>query len=185
MPKMGVPMRLTVLSFVLALGCLALVGCGFRPVYGGLGGPVSGGERLNEVWIGTIPDRNGQMLRNMLTDRIHAEGVPSKPRYRLDVTLTSGEGDLGLRKDATATGRQLTIHASCVLTDAIEGRQVARWADRSVVRHNILMAPYATQVSRDDAWQRGLTDLSDSIIRSLTVYLQPAPKAGQKAPTQP
>jgi len=71
----------------LCLGAAAaLGGCGFQPVYmptaSGKTGAAARG--LQTVYVGTIPDRPGQVLRQALQDRLGSDsGVPSQ--YDLQV----------------------------------------------------------------------------------------------------
>jgi LPS-assembly lipoprotein len=102
-------------SVVASLLLLNLAGCGFRPIYGsaanglnGDGGQESsqaGGVKaaLAEVKIGLIPDRSGQQLRNQLLDLMNAGGEPSRPVYRLDITLTTEKTALATRSDASVS----------------------------------------------------------------------------------
>lgn len=102
-------------SVVASLLLLHLAACGFRPIYGsaanglnGSGGHESsqaGGVKaaLAEVKIGLIPDRAGQQLRNQLLDLMNAGGEPSRPVYRLDITLTTEKTALATRSDASVS----------------------------------------------------------------------------------
>ena len=102
-------------SVVASLLLLNLAGCGFRPIYGsaanglnGDGGHESsqaGGVKaaLAQVKIGLIPDRSGQQLRNQLLDLMNAGGEPSRPVYRLDITLTTEKTALATRSDASVS----------------------------------------------------------------------------------
>ena len=102
-------------SVVALLLLLNLAGCGFRPIYGsaanglnGDGGQESGQAggvkaALAQVKIGLIPDRSGQQLRNHLLDLMNAGGEPSRPVYRLDISLTTEKTALATRSDASVS----------------------------------------------------------------------------------
>jgi len=88
--------------------CLSLTACGFRPLY------VSSYDLCEvsyPVKIGTIEDRNGQILRNYLVDRLTPKGAPQKALYTLDVTLKENITDIGVRKDETSRRKQMIITA--------------------------------------------------------------------------
>jgi hypothetical protein len=92
----------SVFSLPIALVCLLTCGRGFHAVYGSHGGsdsPVA--EQLNQVAIDNIPDRQGQMLRNALIDRMYGKGRPLQP-------LTTRTGVIRLPK-TLAVGRISTL----------------------------------------------------------------------------
>ena len=73
-------------SFLLAmvLSLTLITGCGFSPVYGkkSLGGDAVPAA-LRTIEVETIPDREGQFLRNELIDRFYLSGAPINPAYKL------------------------------------------------------------------------------------------------------
>lgn len=150
-----------------AAGIAALGGCGFQPVYGRRA-PVA--AQLNEVAIALIPDRSGQRLRNLLIDRFYIRGRPAEPAYRLDIALAAVEERLGIQKDATATRAQLWMTAAYRLIDQVGDRIVLETQSRALVSYNLLTDPYATLVSRQDAFERGLVQLADDITSRLSLY---------------
>ncbi len=171
----------TALLLGLALTLPALSACGFRPVYGtgaaSVGGKAAAAELAN-VAIDPIPERSGQVLRNLLIDRMYAEGRPGNPAWRLRVGLSSVEEDLGIRKDATATRARLRLTANYELVDTGTNQVVYRSFSRSIVSYNLLEEQYATLVAEQDAYDRGLNELAEDIRTRLALYFarEPAPK---------
>lgn len=165
----------------LALALPALSACGFRPVYGtggsAVGGKVAAAE-LADVAIEPIPERSGQVLRNLLIDRMYEAGRPGNPAWRLRVSLTAVEEELGIRKDATATRARLRLIANYELVDSVTSQVVYRSFSRSIVSYNILEAQYGTLVAEQDAYERGLIELADDIRTRLALYFarEPASK---------
>lgn len=151
-----------------AMGTLA--GCGFQPVYARRPGGNDIAERLNQVAISNIPDRPGQILRNLLIDRFYITGRPADPEYRLSVNLTAREAKLGIRKDETATRAQLTLIARYVLQEQATNQILLQTSSRAIVSYNILEDQYATLVTEEDAYERGLTRLSDDIATRISLY---------------
>ena len=84
---------------------LLLSGCGFHSIYGDHttsdNTPVA--ADLNNVAIDNIADRNGQLLRNDLIDRMYGSDRPAQPLYHLNVKVRSDIEDLGILANATAT----------------------------------------------------------------------------------
>lgn len=160
------------LAAVLLLALLpgVLGACGFKPVYGVSAEHEATDKALANVQIDPIADRNGQVLRNNLIDRFYTEGRPAKPTYRLAVALTAAEESLGIQKDATATRARLRLQASYELIDIESGKVVYRTFSRSVVSFNLLDSQYAILASRQDAYDRGLTELANDIRTRLSLY---------------
>lgn len=163
------PSPKTVLRALMPLLLLAGSACGLRPVYApqASGGEVA--EQLRTVQIANIPDRHGQELRNLLVDRLQGAG-PEGAKYLLAVSISSTESELGIRKDATATRAQLSVKAPFTLTEIESGRKVLSGTSRSIVSYDILDAQYATLVSANNAYDRGLHDVSEDIATRLSLY---------------
>ncbi|MCM8732628.1 LPS assembly lipoprotein LptE [Azospirillum sp. A1-3] len=159
--------------FALALGlsALSLSGCGFQPLYGGQGVGAAAADRLMEVDIASIPNREGQKLRNLLIDNFYPSERPSNPRYRLDVALSASEQKLALQKDATAVRAQLLVNAPYRLTDTQTGQVVFQSNSRSMVSYNTLEQHYAAIVTVQNAYDRALEDISNDITTRVAMYL--------------
>jgi len=168
---------LPLLLIWLALAGPALSGCGFTPVYGdrGVSASPAAAARLDSVAIEPIGERNGQMLRNLLIDRMYADGRPADPAYRLVIRLAATEEDLGIRRDATATRARVRLVADYELVDTASNEVVYRTFSRAVVSYNLLEAQYATLVAEQDAYERGLIELADDIRTRLALFFARAP----------
>lgn len=159
----------------LALGPLALGGCGFTPVYGSRGAATAPVQQLAQVQIDPIPERTGQVLRNKLIDRFYESGRPGNADYRLVVNLSAAEEGLGIRRDATATRARLTVQANYELIEAKTGKVAYRTFSRAVVSYNLLEAQYATLVAQQDAYERALTELADDVRTRLALFFMRDP----------
>jgi LPS-assembly lipoprotein len=154
----------------LALACAGLSGCGFRPVYGSAGSMGGAAAQLSQVHIDTIPERNGQMLRNALIERMNVSGIPARPSHRLVIGLKEEELDLGIRRDATVTRGQIKMTATYELVDTATQAIVSRGTARSISSYNVVESDFGTFVSRGDAQSRALQDLGDDIALRIALY---------------
>ncbi|MDR3449640.1 MAG: LPS assembly lipoprotein LptE [Alphaproteobacteria bacterium] len=152
------------------LGLLALAGCGWHSVYGTMG---DNGDKvaanLNNIAIANIADRNGQMLRNDLMDRLYGKERPEHPRYTLTVKLTYSTEDLGILANATATRSLMNMQADYIMTGP-DGKDVLRGAAHSVASFDRLDQMYATVASQDDAYNRTIHEVSEQIVNRLSLY---------------
>jgi len=156
------------LGLLLAAGPLA--GCGFQPLYGDLGGygPVS--QQLAAIDVGVIADREGQLMRTYLIERLNPNGRPVEPSYDLDVVLAETQRDLGVREDDTSTRGNLTIEAEFVLTDLAGDEIVYSDTARTITSYNILDDQFATLIAERDARDRAIRATAEQIRTLLSLH---------------
>ena len=155
-----------------ALALLALLpGCGFQPLYGDRGTTAGAADKLEQVAISNMPDRQGQILRNLLIDRFHQDGRAAGTPYRLDAQVIASEQKLALRKDASAERAQLVLSVPFRLIDNATGRTLFEGRSRSFIPYNVLEERYAGLTTLDNAYTRGLTEISDDITARVAMYL--------------
>ncbi len=149
---------------------LTLAACGFHPLYGGGAGegtPVA--EALQNVSIASIPNREGQVLRNQLIDRFYTHGRPDHPIAVLNVKLRKTEVDLGIQKDATATRRQIEVWADYSLTDMAK-KDLFKGVAHSVVSYNKLAAQYGNVAAQRNAQERAVKEVGEQIVNRVSLY---------------
>lgn len=124
--------------------------------------------------ISLIPDRDGQILRNHLLDRLTPRGEPIDPKYRLDIKLKDSKTPLTVRKDGTASRYKLSVVAEIKLYDLAEDKVVYEDSAQSISSYTIgevsAQAAYSTLVSENDARERALEAVADSIKMLLAAY---------------
>lgn len=163
------------MRFQQILGLCAVIGllsaCGFHPIYGGHGEDSDNNvaAHLNDIAIDNIPDRNGQILRNFLIDRMYGKNRPAQPHYHLAVKIQLSEENLGIQANATATRELLNTTADYSLTDAA-GNQILKGAAHSVASFDRLDQIYGTVAARQDAYARTLHEVSEQIVNRISLY---------------
>jgi len=137
-----------------------LSGCGFQPVYM----PTASGKagvaqrELASVYIGIIPERPGQVLRQALQERFaNDSGTPSA--FDLDVSFgISGEG-LGIEQDTIATRLRLIGTANWKLLDHDAKRTVlASGTARAMDDVNIFDSQYFASDLEVEAEQKRIAE---------------------------
>jgi LPS-assembly lipoprotein len=154
----------------MALAALA-AGCGFRPLYatGGEGEPATASQ-LADVEVGIIPDRDGQVLRNFLIERINPDGRNTAGRYQLAVAIVERQQELGIEKDSTARRANMIVVANFELRQAGADLPLTRQRVASITSFNILDDQFATLSAEQDARRRALRQVSDDIRTQLALY---------------
>ena len=157
------------LSFILS--AFILSSCGFRPVYGPAGAEASSPvDQLATIRIEPLQSRVGQQLHNYLRDRLNPNGQPVQPAYELKIWLSSSHRVVAFRSDATGTRTISILRSEFVLRSMEDARVLYSGHVESFKSYNILTAAYPTIVSRSDALERGLLELSDNITLRLAIY---------------
>ena len=100
---------------IIAIG-LALGGCGFHPLYGGMNGEMN--ATLSSIYVEPVPDRIGYELRNTMIDLLDGPGSASGASYRLRLTLNETTQGIALQNDATITRYNDRLTVTYELTDA-------------------------------------------------------------------
>lgn len=160
----------------LVLGApLALAACGFHPLYGtGTTGPVR--PELASIYVTLLPERNGQLLRQALQQRLEGTGSGTAKRYELSAGFVIvGEG-IAIRPDGTSTRSRLIGNASWTLYALSPTRTAvtsgnARAVDGlSVVNAQYLAADLETEV----ASRRVADAVADQITQRLAAFFDQA-----------
>lgn len=160
---------------LLALPALALAGCGFRPMYGRGPGGTAIAQGLETVRVGVIPERNGQLMRRRLQERMGTGGA--LPRYDLRVGLGYGIEQQGFERDGTPSRVRVTATANWFLYDAnLPPRLVARGTERAFDAYNIPENQFFAADASGLAMERRLVDqLAEDIVRRLAVRFEAGP----------
>jgi LPS-assembly lipoprotein len=152
----------------------ALSACGFEPVYGVNRNTAIGVEdKLAQIEIENIPDREGQFLRNALITNFYREGRPASPRLKLNVSaIQENNRELDITKNADATRGQLSMQATIVLSDSTSGEMLLQRRVQSTASYNILTSEFANRVSEQNTRENALTDLARQIEQHVVLYLK-------------
>jgi hypothetical protein len=128
----------------LALGpSLALLGCGWTPLYSeAAGGPAS--EELR----------------------------PTPERYRLRTTLVTALSNLGIESEGLASLGKLDVYATYYLIDNKSGRTLQVNTVHVANSFNLNPNQYSTVVGEDDAAVRSVAELNQEIVTRLALFME-------------
>lgn len=164
------PTRRVLLSLLPALAIAPLSGCGFRPMYGQSPGAARVTDELARVRIPPIADRQGQILRNNLLDRLTPLGEPREAAYVLEVRLAEPRQPLALRRDDVISRFGYSANASFNLRD-LGGRIVFSGSSGFSTDYEVTSSEFATLSSRENARVRVLELIADDIRSQLADYM--------------
>ena len=152
----------------LLLAVAATLGaCGYKPLYGQRGVIR---RDMGQVRIQPIPNREGQVLRNALLDRINPNGEPGAAPYELSVVYSDSLSQIAIRKDETATRANLRISVNFSLKEAASGLTVFRGRSRRTASYNIVQSDYANVIARRTTQRRAAQLVADDIATRLALY---------------
>ncbi len=162
--------RIARVGLLLALA-LAVAGCGLRPLYGTNAVGAGVADELAAIEVGIIPDREGQILRNVLITRLNPDGRPTAPRYELSVDLDESQSGVTFESDRGTTRRNLTVTARFVLSDKATGDPIFSDTVTEITSYNVLRDEFMTISGERDARERALTALGDSVRLRIALFL--------------
>ena len=148
---------------------LLTAACGFRPLYGNDAG-ASATQGLEATRVERIPNRAGQLLRTQLEILFDSGGAGVSTRYALQVAMSTNIRDLAIRRDETATRRNIVARADYTLVRIEDGAILTRGAARAGNSYNIAESDFATSVAQQDALERSIEQLALSIQTQLAIF---------------
>lgn len=138
---------------------LTLCSCGFKPLYQTNEASLGQVAISNEIFIDVIADREGQILRNLLRNKISKAGQNAK--YKLKVNLSINSTDVGINIDDVATRKILWLSASFELLDGEE--VVSKGRTSNNVSYAINDNEFVTLTARNNEIEKSLHILADDI----------------------
>lgn len=173
-------------TFIIAGLILTAAACGFQPLYTAKqtaqNPEASAGFDLARIQVGTIPNREGQLLRQFLVSRLNPVGEPRIPQYRLDVSLSESKKDLGIQRDTSVTFARLEVTAQYRIRDVETDQTLFQDSARSLNSYNVVESPYATQVAEQNARERAMEEIAESIRFRLASFF--TTEGSRQSPSQ-
>jgi LPS-assembly lipoprotein len=155
---------------------LAAGGCGFRPLYAP-GGATN--AALKDVYVDVIANRNGQLLRQALQQRMEGEGSEGSKHYELSVALSFTGEAVGIQGDTSSDRTRYIGTARWTLKQPGDlGTKIVSGSVRSVDGANVIDEQFFYSDLSSEAIQRRMGDnLADQIVERLAEYFRAHPEA--------
>ena len=135
--------------------------------------PIKGSSQVAvPIKISTIKNREGQILRNYLVDRLTPEGAPQKPQYILNISLTEEITDIGIHKDETASRKNATMTAVLTLKDPKTNAIVYIHTTKAINSFAVINQNYFSDLTTEEyAKKEALRLLAEKISILVITYI--------------
>ena len=168
---------------LLTLSCqLVLTGCGFQPLYMKTTTNVT--EELQKVKVAVIPNRNGQILRNHLIDRLSTRNPSVVPAYQLKVSLAEKSDNLAFRRDHTPRHTRIRITATYRLIDLDSGKVIVTGNTSQIASYSLgataEFGSFSSEVASHTIRERALRIIAEDVRVKLASYFNK--QAEEKVP---
>ena len=155
---------------------LTLTGCGFRPLYAPpqedtTGRSVYAFDIFKKVSIDTIPNREGQYLRNQLIQLLHPSGRSGEVQYVLKIYLNESTEGLAVQKSAIATRANLRLSGAFALESINQDGTSHKGTVTTSSSYNIYQSEFQTLIAEKGARERALDDLAQQLRIRLAAVL--------------
>lgn len=158
----------------LAVGALALAGCGFQPLYGS-NTTTANGTRLSEamasVDVTPIPGRVGQKVRNELIFANTGGDYAAPQKYKLNIAIREQVIDQLVQISGDARGQVYQLEASFTLVDSATGRIIHQGSAVSRAPYSRYQEIFANVRARYNAEDRAARSVSESIKTQIAAFL--------------
>lgn len=155
-----------------------LGGCGFQPLYGRYG--ATGGAvrpELAAIYVGVMPERQGQLLRQALQQRLAGSGDGVAKRYELSSGLSIAAEAIGIQQDTSSSRVRYNAIAEWTLRNVdVANTVVTRGSARATDGININNQEYfAADLETSAAYRRLADEVADQIALDLAIYFRTHP----------
>jgi LPS-assembly lipoprotein len=151
-----------------------LSGCGFHPLYLPSANIPSG---LAEIYVDIVPNRNGQLFRQALQERL--QGTESEPRqhYVLSVNYVVAAQGIGIEADNASTRNRFIGTANWTLHEpGLGGEKIVSGIARTLDGNDSIVAQFFySDLNQETVDKRIGEALADKITQQLAIYFRAHP----------
>ena len=164
---------------LLLAGLMAgLGGCGFAPLYGRHGVAALRPE-LASIYVAVMTDRQGQLLRQALQQRLAGSDEAGVKQYELSGGLTISAEAIGIQQDTSSTRTRFNASSNWTLRKVdVANTVVTSGVAKAVDGININNQEYfAADLETSSAYRRLADEVADKIVLDLAIYFRANPPA--------
>lgn len=161
-----------------AAAAAGLGGCGFSPLYGRYG--ATGGAvapELASIYVKVMPERQGQLLRQALQQRLAGTDDSGVKQYELSGGISIAADAIGIQQDTSSTRVRFTASSNWTLRRLdLANTVMTSGAARVVDGINVNNQEYfAVDLESSEAYRRVAETVADQITQELAIYFRTHP----------
>ena len=159
---------------------LLLAGCGFHPLYATEDGqPSPAFVAMNQIDIGLIPERSGQLLREALEADLQGNSTPGFYRYHLNVQYGISVQAIGIQPDSSNSRVRYFATVNWSLTpEGNYGKPLTTGnAETSDAVNEVDNQLFALTLESDELQHQLARELAAQMTEELAIYFRKHPPA--------
>jgi LPS-assembly lipoprotein len=159
---------------LLCAAAATLSGCGFHPLYAPSAHLQSG---LAEIYVDVVPNRNGQLFRQALQERLQGAAENPQQHYELSVDYNVSSQGIGIEQDNASTRNRFIGTAKWTLhKPGAFGEKIASGIARTVDGNDVVVAQFFYSDLNAEAVNRRIGEaLADQVVQALAIYFRNHP----------
>lgn len=154
--------------------CATLAGCGFHPLYLPSSNTQAG---LSEIYVDIIPNRNGQLLRQSLQEKLQGTNSDPAQHYVLHVNYTVHQEGIGIEADNNSTRNRFIGTAKWSLVKpGLMGQRITSGLEQANDGNDVIVSQFFYSDLNSETVNKRIGDaLADKIVQALAVYFRSHP----------
>jgi LPS-assembly lipoprotein len=158
-----------------ALSLALLAGaCGFHPLYLPSAHTQAG---LSQIYVDIVPNRNGQLFRQALQERLEGSDSDPQQHYVLSVSYAVSSQGIGIEADNASTRNRFIGTANWTLhKPGFGGEKITSGTARTVDGNDVIVAQFFySDLNAETVNKRIGEALADKIVQELAIYFRAHP----------
>ena len=154
--------------------CSIVSACGFHPLYLPSSQTKAG---LSEIYVDIIPNRNGQLFRQSLQEKLQGSESDPAQHYVLHVNYAVSQESIGIEADNNNTRNRFIGTANWTLVKpGLMGQKITSGLARTVDGNDVIVAQFFYSDLNSETVNKRIGDaLADKIVQALAVYFRAHP----------
>lgn len=155
-----------------SLFSIILTACGFQPLYQQRDEGAAINTEFSHIEVAPIPNRLGQVMHNVLLDRLNPHGTSNNPEYRLVVTVTQQKQGFGFQEDSSVTRENLRLEAHYQLILLESNESILSGVATSNMTYDLVASDFANLTANQDALNRTTEQAVNTIVTRLGFFFR-------------
>jgi LPS-assembly lipoprotein len=151
-----------------------LSGCGFHPLYAPSAQIPAG---LAEIYVDIVPNRNGQLFRQALQERLQGSEGDPKQHYELSIEYSVSAEGIGIEQNNASTRNRFIGTAKWTLhKPGFFGQKITNGIARTVDGNDVIVAQFFYSDLNSETVNRRIGEaLADQVVQALAIYFRTHP----------